>query len=114
MAARVRSTTVTIPSGTSISGALAIGLGRIIGLMVDGWTAAALSLEAGSSGTTGPAFHDDAEVSIASAAVVAGRYLSRTNMQAVRAPFVRFRSGTGGTPVNQAATRTLTVFVEEG
>jgi hypothetical protein len=115
MAARTRQVTATIPNGQSLSGALAIGLGRIIGIIVNGaWTAAAISLEAGSSSTTGPVFHDDAEVTIASAAVVVGRYLSRTNLQGVRAPFVKLRSGTSGAAVAQVADRSITVFIEEG
>jgi hypothetical protein len=115
------SVTVTIPSGTAISGPVDLGNNcERIGVLMDAaWTTAAITFQV-SVGSGGPwrSLYDDAgaEVQITSANAVAGRAISlaTTQLQAVLAPWrhIKLRSGSAATPVNQAADRKLVIAVE--
>jgi hypothetical protein len=85
-------------------------------LMPSAWTAASLTFQvAATSGGTFCDVYDDAgaEVTVSAAA---SRYIGLTTADALclsAARFLKLRSGTTGTPVNQAAARTITLILKE-
>lgn len=102
----VRSTALaTIASGASLSGAVDCGEGWApVGIgMPTAWTAADLSFQVSEDGATWREMMIDAKSAAASGYVP----LSPANWCGVR--YLKVRSGTSGTPVNQAAERVLTV-----
>lgn len=101
--------TATIPNGAALSQGLYIG-GRIASItMPAAWTAANLTFQGSQDGVNYTDIYDStgAEVPVSAAA-------SHTIAidQFDGAIFIKIRSGTGGTPVNQGAARTLIVLVE--
>jgi len=98
----------TIGAGTALgAGVLANNL-EIIGLyMPAGWDAAAITLSMSQDGTTWSNVYDTSgnELTIQAAA---GRYIPIGPAILPGAGFIRVRSGTSGTPVNQTAARTVT------
>jgi hypothetical protein len=116
-------TSVVIANGASQSGEIDCSGLDIIGLIIPtGWTAAAVTFlaavredQAGSADTFVP-IYDDAgtELTIASAAAAAGRYIAlRPDIAPLtRGPWrIKLRSGVAATPVNQAAARTIVVVL---
>ncbi len=105
----------TIASGASLSGSLALSAHAIIGLIIAGtWTAAAMTFQASHDNTTFVNLYDDAgnEVQITSANMGSGtRGIANAGVLEKLAPFqyVKFRSGTSATPVNQAQAVTIRV-----
>lgn len=101
-----------IANGASLSGVVPI-LGRaIVGILLPAtWTAAAITFSASPDDITYGDLYDDGgtEVTIASASVVAGRFITNATIleKLASARYVKIRSGTTGTPVNQGAARTL-------
>lgn len=106
--------TVTIASGASLSNAIAIN-GEAVGIIMPGaWTTAALSFAVSDSedGTYVPLYDSaNAEVTVASAGVVASRAISLDGMAAKLAPwaYMKIRSGLVGAAVTQSADRVLSV-----
>lgn len=112
MAQRTR--TLTIANGASQSDALELNTEKIIAIQLpDTWTAAALTFLASNDGTTyGPVYDDSGtEATIASANVVALRCVGVDVLAGVLAGFryLKLRSGTAASPVNQGAARTILV-----
>jgi hypothetical protein len=109
--------TVTIASGASLSGAVDLEGYTLVGiLMPAAWTAAALTFAVASTlaGTYADAY-TDAGVEV-SATVAASRYVglrSDLAMALAAARFLKVRSGTTGTPVNQGDARILTLVLKE-
>lgn len=110
--------TVTIASGAAVSGALSLrdnrGTGRITGLLIPAsWTTAALTFQGSLDGENFFDIYDaSTERTVASGAVVADHFLSLDPDLWDAFPFIKVRSGTAASPVNQAADRTLTFAVQ--
>lgn len=116
-------TSVVIGAGASESGEIDCSGLDILGLIIpSGWTAAAVTFlcavredQAGNADTFVP-LYDDAgtEVTIASAAAAAGRFVAlRPDIAPLtRGPWrIKLRSGVAATPVNQVAARTIIVVL---
>lgn len=105
--------TVTITSGTSLSGPINLGDKVLSAIIVSAaWTAAALTFQASDDGgTTWKDMYDDGgnEITILSANVVAGRRISVDPSAFAGIDQIKVRSGTGGSPTNQGADRVLTL-----
>lgn len=111
----ITSTTATITSGSSLSGVVNLnGYNKFTIIMPSAWTAASITFQASAS-STGP-FVDlltesGTEVTISVTAngvyplTTASEYLSYL-------PYIKIRSGTSATPVNQASNRTITIVMK--
>jgi len=96
-----------IASGTSLSPAVAVSNGRLIALqMPAAWTAAVLTFQGSMDNVTFTDLYDATGVEISVTAVAAhGVALDVTVFAGWQ--FLKIRSGTGASAVNQAADRTL-------
>jgi hypothetical protein len=114
--------TATIPAGaTGLSQALNLGSKALVSISVPAaWVSAALTFLASyDQGTTWTNYYDAAgnEVSVTAAimnAAAAGGYnitLDPADFSGVS--FIKLRSGTSGTPVNQTASRALVVYARK-
>lgn len=107
-------TVANIASGESLSNALDIGTAKHLAIqMPAAWDAAAITLAASVDGTNFYSVTDSAgiEVSItASASKVIGIDLAALSLAALR--FIKIRSGTVASAVNQTAARTLYVALK--
>lgn len=110
--------TTTIANGASLSPAVLVD-GRLAGIITDtAWTTAAITFSVSADGTN---FYDlwsggegtAAEATIASGNIStsAARFISLTFANWVGIKYVKIRSGTAATPVNQGALRTLTLVM---
>jgi len=103
-----KSFATTIASGQSLSDQVAIGALVPIGIVLPGaWTAADLSFAVSHDDgiTFSPLFDMAAEVTASAAA--ASRYIALDPAKFVGINHLKIRSGTSGSPVNQAADRAL-------
>jgi len=103
--------TATIANGASLSGAIDMGPLRPAWLqMPASWTAAAITFQVSYDAVTFQDFYKDdgTEYSVTVAASHAVK-LAIADFLGVRA--IKLRSGTGGTPVNQAAARDIPVVL---
>ena len=105
---------VVIANGESLSGTVPLGAGarQLVGVIVPNeWTEADLSFAVNADNGTG--WHrlkwDDAEYVVALEGI-GGDAISLEPSVFAGWPYVRVRSGTAGTPVNQDAARTLVVM----
>lgn len=109
----------TIASGASLSGAIDLGTtqaaNRIVGIFMPGaWTAAAMTFQASNAfdGTFQDVYDDGGtELSLT---VAASRSIGLRNDQSSilgRWRFIRVRSGTAASPVNQGAARVIEIPV---
>ncbi len=112
--------TAAIAESAALSAALDLGGFRgqqIIGIeMPAAWTAAALTFQVSGDGTNYHDLYDDAGNEL-SFTVAASRMVSFTEDKRSilsRWRYIKLRSGTTGTPVNQDAARTLRVHVAAG
>jgi hypothetical protein len=104
-------TTVTIANGASLSGAVDIGGRKLVAIdMPSAWTAAALTFQASADGVTYDDMYDGATER--SLTVAASRYMMLNIGDWVGARYLKIRSGTSGTPVNQGGARTITLMVQ--
>lgn len=107
----VETTTVTIANGASLSSAVDLGGRKLVGIiMPSSWTAASLTFQGSVDGTNFFNVYDGAtERSL----TVAASYYSMLNIgDWVGFRYIKFRSGTAGTPVNQGADRVITLVVQ--
>jgi hypothetical protein len=110
--------TATISSGSAVSGAVNLSKYRVAAIvMPSGWDTAAITFLASSSpgGPFAPVYDDAGnEVSIPSAAAVAGRVIVDAGVlrKLEALSYVQLRSGTAGTPVNQTASRVIQLLVK--
>lgn len=106
----IETVTVTIANGASLSDEADVGEGRVLVgiLMPAAWTAASMTFQAGAvSGALGNLYDEyGTEVEYT---VDASRYVAVDIPTFASARYVKVRSGTSGTPVNQAAERTITL-----
>jgi len=108
--------TVTILSGTSLSGEVILGSHRIVAIIMPAaWTAANLTFQAAAvSGGTFQDIYDDAgtEVSV-TAAQARSIPVSSVLKQIGQFEYIKIRSGTVGVPVAQAADRVIILVLSE-
>ena len=104
-------TTVEIANGQSLSGAVNLSGFTLIGIdMPASWTAANLTLQASVDNSTWDNVFDSlgTEVTITAAA---SRFILLNPADFVSVRYLRVRSGTSGTPVNQGGARNITLIV---
>lgn len=113
---RVVPQTVTIANGESLSGEVGLrgsysplGQYQVVGIQFpSSWTTADVTFAVSADGVTFvPLYWVDVEYSVAAAASTA---VSVEPSALAGWPFVKIRSGTSGTPVNQAAERSIQVL----
>ena len=111
----IATSTVTIANGESLSGALSLAPGtrQLAAIqMPAAWTEASLTFAVSADGTTfSPLYFNGSEYTVEAAggAVASGAIALEPRVFAAW-PYVKVRSGTSGTAVNQAAARVLTVL----
>jgi hypothetical protein len=99
--------TVDIASGASLSAAIPLGLGRAAGIqMPAAWTAANLTFQASYDGITYANLYDASGTEY-TATAAADRLIILPVADFAGIQNIKIRSGTAGTPVNQAAARRL-------
>lgn len=114
-----KSSKVVIASGTSLSGGYDLGSREINSVvagfqMPSAWTAANLTFQVSTDDATYQNLYDDAgnEVTVTAAD---SRFITldtaqRSNYDGIR--FIKIRSGTSGSPVNQGSDRTIQVVIQ--
>ncbi|WP_156680260.1 hypothetical protein [Sphingomonas profundi] len=103
--------TATIAAGTSLSPVVDLAGERLHRIVVPaGWTAAAISFQSSSSGTTfADLFDVSGEVTLSTSIVAGGRAIVVDPAVFLGVRYLRLRSGTSAGAVNQAADRALTL-----
>lgn len=102
--------TATILSGASLSGAIDLGPNRAFAIVMPAsWTTANLTFQGSADGITYNNLYDDTgtEVSVTAAASQYIVVSSPAKLLGVR--WIKVRSGTSGTPVNQGADRVVKI-----
>lgn len=104
----IRTTTVTIANGASLSGVAAIPPGFSVSavIMPGTWTAAELTFQAAHDNSTFGNVYDVAGTEYKSQAA-ASRWIAIDPVDLLAAPFVKVRSGTSGAAVSQGGDRVL-------
>jgi len=110
----LETTTATIPAGGSVSPAVDLHGGKIVAIQLGGtaWDAAGITFQASADNVTYNDVYDESGNEVA-LTVDASRYIvfdSVENLRGVR--YLKVRSGTTGTPVNQTAATAVTLVVE--
>ena len=108
----VETRTVVIASGASLSGAVDLGGRKLAAIvMPSGWDAAGMTFQASPDGVTYYNVYDGATER---GLTVAADYYSALNVSSgwVGIRWLKIRSGTAGSAVNQTAERTLTLVVQ--
>jgi len=109
----LQTVTATILGTASLSAAVDLMGGRLVGIqMPSAWTAAGLTFQASADGETYADLYDDGGNEVGGSAA-ASRYIvfdAGANFEGVR--WLKVRSGTAASAVNQDATRTLTLAVK--
>jgi len=98
----------TISNGTSLSSAIDFGASTLFGIQIpSSWTTANLTFQASADGVTYGNLYDSTgtEVTVTAAASEFIVFASPAPWLGIR--YLKIRSGTSGTPVNQAADRAL-------
>ena len=101
---------VTIPSGaTGLSGAIDLQDARAARLMMPAtWVAAALTFQTSMDGVNYSNLYDvNGEYTISTAVVAASREIILPLQDFIGIRFLKIRSGTSGTPVDQTANRSI-------
>ena len=103
--------TAVIASGASLSGAVDLGGRKLVAIVMPAeWTAAGMTFQASPDGVTYYNVYDNATER---ALTVGANYYSALSIgDWVGVRWVKLRSGTAGTAVNQAAERTITLVVQ--
>lgn len=115
--------TAVIANGAALSGVVDLGDSRIVGFVTPAaWTAASLSFDVSWDGVTYRSLRNDDATSteftmatgqIATTASVPVVFTEAHQKMFEHIPYVKFRSGTAGSPVNQGAARTFYVIVKK-
>lgn len=102
----------TIANGAALSGAVDLQGNTIVGIqMPSSWTAANLTFQGSADGTTYQDVYDTSGTEVViTAAASRCIVVNPATFQALR--FLKIRSGTTGTPVNQGAARTISLIVK--
>lgn len=115
MSLLTKTLTATIASAASLSNAVCLGDGMLCGILMSAsWTAASLTFQVSEDGTTWKDLYDEAGSEIALAPTSpAGKRLAVGPDSFAGVIFLKVRSGTTGSPVAQAAERTLTLIARK-
>lgn len=107
--------TATIANGASLSGAICLGAGTLCAIQMSAaWTAADITFQVSDDqGTTWYDLRDDAGVEVKITSPTAAYRLEPDASAFKSAVFLKIRSGTSASPVNQGAARTLTVVARK-
>ena len=107
----VETKTAVIENGGSLSGIVDLGGRKLVAIVMPGtWTAAALTFQASPDGVN---FFNVYDGPTERQLTVAASYYSELNISDwIGIRWLKIRSGTAGTPVNQAAERTLTLVIQ--
>lgn len=113
-----RAVAATIASGASLSGAVLCD-GRLAGIITDtAWTAAAITFSVSADGTTYYDLWSGGEGTAAEATIASGnistsaaKFISLTFANWVGIKYVKIRSGTSASPVNQGSARSLSLVL---
>lgn len=101
----------TISSGESLSAAVDLGDGALVRIaMPSSWTTADLTFQTSYDGTTYSDLYD-ADGNEYDVSAAASREIIVPIADLIGARYVKVRSGTTGTPVNQGADRTINLVV---
>lgn len=99
--------TVTIANGQSLSAAVDLKGRSLIGIvMPSSWTTAKLTFQVSLDGTTYNDLYNLQGDEMTSEASTS-RFIAMTQFEFLPVRYVKIRSGTSGTPVNQGAARTI-------
>lgn len=106
--------TATIASGASLSAAQKVD-GKLVGIIIpSAWTSAGMTFQASHDGTTFADVWDSATGTAAERTIASGniptsstRFLALSLADWIGVNFVKVRSGTSGSPVNQGAARSV-------
>jgi hypothetical protein len=104
-------TTATILNGASLSNIINLGSNDLISIiMPSSWTAANITYQFSIDGVN---FYDaySTTAELSSTAAVASRIISINSANYDAGRYIKIRSGTSATPVNQAADRILTLIL---
>jgi hypothetical protein len=106
--------TATIAAGASLSGAVDCQLGRVRGLVLPAvWDTAALTFQVSADGVTYKNLYDNGGTEV-NFTVAAGRAVGIDHDKSAilgEWRYLKIRSGTSGTPVNQTAEAIITVWL---
>jgi hypothetical protein len=104
--------TVTFTAGQSISSVINLGGETIVGIIFPPvWSIASATFQVSVDGTNWHDLYDESgEVTVSSASST--RAVSLDPVKTFPYPYVKLRSGTSGTPVNQVSNRTLTIVAK--
>lgn len=104
-----------IANGDSLSGAVELAEGQLVGLLMPAaWTDAALSFDVSYDGVTyAPLYNQNGEVRVSSTSVSTAerRFLALDPVDFLGAKYVKIRSGLNGAAVAQGGARTLTLLM---
>lgn len=101
--------TVTILNGASLSGAIDLGMYRLSRVVMPAaWTAADLTVQASHDGVTYSNLYDSANTEYLIKAAAA-REIVVPNADFLGIRYLKLRSGTSGSAVNQGADRIITL-----
>lgn len=104
-----------IANGASLSGAIELAEGQLVGLLMPAaWTAAAVSFDVSYDGAAyAPLYDQNGEVKVSSTYVSATerRFFALDPVSFLGAKFVKVRSGLNGAAVAQGAGRTVTLLI---
>ena len=107
----VETKTAVIANGASLSGDVDLGGRKLVAIVMPGtWTAASLTFQASPDGVN---FFNVYDGATERALTVAASYYSALNIADwVGIRWLKVRSGTAGSAVNQVAERTLTLVIQ--
>jgi len=103
--------TVTIANGASLSGAAHIGAGTLVGIQLPTITSAALTFQGSVDGTTYVEVVDASNTAVSFGATTGALYI-KAPADLAGVPYIKVRSGTSGSPVNQGGARTISLVVK--
>lgn len=102
---------VTISNGQSLSGPVDMGAGRLFAIVMPAaWTAANLTFQASPDGVTYSNVFDSTGTEVTFTAAASQYIINAVPVEWIGVRYVKVRSGTSGTPVNQGADRALTII----
>lgn len=101
---------VTITNGTSLSDAIDLGAATLFGIQLPAaWTTANLTFQGSTDGVTYANLFDSNGTEITATVAASQFVVMATPPQWIGLRYLKIRSGTSGTAVNQAADRTLQI-----
>jgi hypothetical protein len=106
--------TALIPNGAALSNAVMLGSGVLVGIEIPAaWTAASLTYQVSVDGVTWAELYDDAGNEVTTLVPGVSTMISVTSALFATAKFIKVRSGTSATPVNQGQAVALILFTRK-